>query len=50
MGQKGFIRFNNKQGKTIEKEEFERMTEMLRDCCKGEGRMMDCFAMMQKRM
>ena len=29
---------------------FEEMAEMMRNCCTGEGRMMDCCSMMRKMM
>lgn len=29
---------------------FEKMAEMMRSCCKGEGGMVDCCSMMKKMM
>ena len=32
------------------KRKFEKMAEMMRRCCKGEGDMADCYSMMKKMM
>jgi len=32
------------------REQFEKMAEMMRICCKGEGDMADCCSMMKKMM
>jgi hypothetical protein len=32
------------------KRTFEKMAEMMRSCCKGEGGMVDCCSMMRKMM
>ncbi len=32
------------------KGKFEKMAEMMRNCCKGKGDMADCFSMMKKMM
>ena len=32
------------------KRTFEKMAEMMRSCCKGEGGMVDCCSMMKKMM
>jgi hypothetical protein len=32
------------------KGKFEKMAEMMRNCCKGEGDMADCCSMMKKMM
>jgi hypothetical protein len=34
----------------MEREKFEKMVEMMKGCCPGEGGMADCFSMMKKMM
>jgi len=52
---------DNKEKKNYEKmfqegdfpfhfKKFEKMAEMMRNCCKGEGDMADCCSMMRKMM
>ena len=52
---------DNKEKKNYEKmfqegdfpfhfKKFEKMAEMMRNCCKGEGDMADCCSMMKKMM
>lgn len=52
---------DNKEKKNYEKmfqegdfpfhfKKFEKMAEMMRNCCKGEGGMADCCSMMKKMM
>jgi hypothetical protein len=38
---------DNKEKKT---KKFEKMAEMMRNCCPGEGDMADCCSMMRKMM
>jgi|MudIll2142460700_1097286.scaffolds.fasta_scaffold481708_2 hypothetical protein len=34
----------------MDKEKFEKMMEMMKDCCHGKGDMADCCSMMRKMM
>ncbi len=34
----------------MDKEKFEKMMEMIKECCQGKGDMADCCSMMRKMM
>jgi hypothetical protein len=34
----------------MDKEKFEKMMEMMKDCCQGKGDIVDCCSMMRKMM